>query len=137
MINYSHSVLSLCVQIIVFMLSLLVLLMLLIFYIFLTLHIFSFCPLILCFCLVDIKTQELTTYVFILPFSVHRFAPPPPPPPTIFFFVFFLFHCVLQSGSVYKFAPQELVTGLQCLPTQRFTWRLCTRGGGGGGIGVL
>ena len=63
------------------------------------------------------------------------------------FFFFFLslgagvfFHCALQSGTiVHKFAPQELVIGLQCLRTHRHrvTWGLCTRGRGGGGIGVL
>ena len=110
MINYNLCVLSLHVLIIVFMLSLLlllmvVLLMLLIFYIFLL--IFSFCPFVFLprwWCVVDIKTQELTTFVFILPGSVcHSFSPPPPSP--------FFFHCALHSGIVHKFTPQELVIG--------------------------
>ena len=54
----------------------------------------------------DIKTQELTTFVFILSVSVcHSFSPPP-----------FFFHCALQSGIVHKFAPGELVTGLYTMP---------------------
>ena len=51
-------------------------------------------------CVVDIKikTQELTTFLFILPVAVcHSFSPPPPP--------FFFLHCALQSGTVHKFAP--------------------------------
>ena len=58
--------------------------------------VFSFCPLILYFflrrlCVVDIKTQELTTFVFILPLSVchslkraKNFL--------LLFFIFFLLH---------------------------------------------
>ena len=61
--------------------------------------------------MVDIKTQELTMFVFILPDSVcHSFSPPPPPPP--------FFHCALHSGIVHKFAPQELVLDYNaCQPT--------------------
>ena len=59
--------------------------------------------------MVDIKTQELTTFVFILPVSVcHSFFPPPPPSS--------FFHCALQSGIVHKCAPQELVIGLYTMP---------------------
>ena len=73
-----------------------------------SLFVFSFCPLILHFfrrwpCVVDIKTQELTTFVFILPVSVCH-----SPLPVVF-------HCALQSGIVHKFAPQVLVLG--CQPT--------------------
>ena len=44
-------------------------------------------------CVVDIKikTQELTTFLFILPVAVcHSFSPPPPP---FFFFFFSIVHC--------------------------------------------
>ena len=76
-----------------------------------------------------------TNYIFgcfFLPVSVSHSLPPPPPPP-------FFFHCALKSGIVHKFVPKELIIGLQCLPTHRHrvTWGLCTRGRGGGGIGVL
>ena len=36
-----------------------------------------------------------------------------PFPPPIFS------HCALKSGIVHKFVPQELIIGLQCLPTHR------------------
>ena len=83
-----------------FVVLIVVLLTLLIFYNFLSLHFFSFCPLILHFFLmwlyvVDIKIQELTTFVFISPVSV-----PPPPPHTHTSF------SIVQSGIVHKFAPQ-------------------------------
>ena len=46
-------------------------------------------------CVVDIKTQELITFVFILPVSAcHSLSPPPP----------FFFHCALHSGIVHTFA---------------------------------
>ena len=69
--------------------------------------VFSFCTLILHFFLmwlyvVDIKTQELTTFVFISPLSVHHSAPPPPPPHTHTHTSF----SIVQIGIVHKFAPQ-------------------------------
>ena len=107
-INYSRSVLSLHVLIIVFMLSLLVLLMVccyavgilhLSIHFFLSAHLYFF----LRWLWLTLKNPKLTTFVFILPGSVcHSLSPPPP----------FFFHCTLQSGIVQKFALQELVTGL-------------------------
>ena len=73
------------------------------FHFFLSAHLYFFLRWL---CVVDIKTQELTTLVVIFACCCLP-SPPPPSPPHPFFF-----HCALQSGIVHKFAPQELVIGL-------------------------
>ena len=85
-------------------------------------------------CVVDLKnkTQELTTFLFILPVAVcHSFSPPPPP--------LFFFHCALQSGIVHKFAPQSWVSNwtMPANPQGRLRIMHQRKVGVGGGIAVL